>query len=82
MYVVCRVASHAVTYTSVCCLQEKEMERREQARLDMLEKKRMEQDERIQRALERAKDPPFKRVCLVARVFRYARVIHTCCVGG
>ena len=51
------------------------MERREQARLDMLEKKRLEQDERIQKALERAKEPPFKRARSLFDSSHYGRVL-------
>jgi len=41
---------------------EREMQRRDKARLELLEQKRLEQEERIQRAIVRARDPPFKRV--------------------
>jgi hypothetical protein len=41
------------------------MERRELARVTLLEKKKQDQEERIQKALERAREPPFKRVCSI-----------------
>eukprot|EP00698_Gefionella_okellyi_P019192 TRINITY_DN5850_c0_g2_i1.p1 TRINITY_DN5850_c0_g2~~TRINITY_DN5850_c0_g2_i1.p1 ORF type:complete len:569 (-),score=170.89 TRINITY_DN5850_c0_g2_i1:95-1738(-) len=39
----------------------KEMERREAARVSLMEKKKREQEERVQKALERAREPAFKR---------------------